>query len=357
LLATAEFDMLVRGLARTVGAQAGLLAVSDTTGGVVEVLGAWGDVMDLEGLPASLTDRLLGRAFASERAVLESLGTNGGAALTGSGAAITHAAAAAVRAATGELAGAVCALFSAAPPGEAGETLRMVESYARLASVCLTEPRMLEGVLATAKLDGLTGCLNYAAIRHELEREIRRSERHRLSLSCCFIDLDDFKLVNERYGHLHGSSLLVEVAQVLQGAMRSEDTLGRYGGDEFVAILPETDESEGVMLAQRVRSVVSTQAGQLARAHVDFSIGVAQWQSGSSGADVLEAADLALRAAKRSGGGTVIGATELRGSGQDRRAPGAGADQAGGRKGATRRQSGGRPGRPGSGARDGSGSG
>ena len=100
--------------------------------------------------------------------------------------------------------------------------------------------------------------------------------------------------------------------------MRSEDTLGRYGGDEFVAILPETDESEGVMLAQRVRSVLSTPAGQLARAHVDFSIGGAQWQSGSSGADVLEAADLALRAAKRSGGGTVIGAGELGRLPQDR---------------------------------------
>ena len=356
LLATAELDMLVRGLARTVGAQAGLLALSDGTGEVVEVLGTWGDVMGLEGFPTSLTDRFLGRAFTSERAVLEPLGTNGDAPLAGPGIAITHAATAAVQAATGELAGAVCALFAAAPPGEHSETLRMVESYARLASLCLTEPRVFEDLLATAKLDGLTGCLNYAAIRHELEREIRRSERHGLSLSVCFFDLDDFKLVNDRYGHLHGSSLLVEVAEALQTAMRSEDTLGRYGGDEFVAILPETDEGEAVTLAQRVRSVLCTPAGQPGRQHVDVSIGVAQWQSGSSAADVLEAADLALRAAKQAGGGTAIGASELRPAPQDLGMPGVGSDKARGRKGASRR-GGGRPGRPGTGARDGPGSG
>jgi diguanylate cyclase (GGDEF)-like protein len=356
LLATTELDMLVRGLARTVGAQAGLLALSDGTG-EVEVLSTWGDVMGLEGFPTSLTDRFLGRAFASERAVLEPLGANGDGALAASGRAITHAATAAVQAATGELAGAVCALFAAAPTGEHGETLRMVESYARLASLCLTEPRVFEELLATAKLDGLTGCLNYAAIGHALKREIRRSERHGLSLSCCFVDLDDFKLVNDRYGHLHGSSVLVEVAEILQAAMRSEDTLGRYGGDEFVAILPETDESEGVTLAQRVRSVLSTPAGRPARGHVDVSIGVAQWQSGSSAADVLEAADLALRAAKQSGGGTVIGASELGQSPEDRRIPGANVDEARGRNGAARRGGGGRPGRPGTGARDGPGSG
>ena len=357
MLATAELDLVVRGLARTVGAQAGLLAVSDRTGQLVEVLGTWGDVIALEGLPASLTDRFLGRAFASERAVLEPLGVNGDTTLTGSGVAMTHAATAAVHAATGEPAGAVCALFAAAPPGDAGETLRIVESYARLASLCLTEPRMLEEVLATAKLDALTGCLNYAAIRHELDREIRRSERHRLSLSCCFVDLDDFKLVNERHGHLHGSALLVEVAEILQAAMRSEDTLGRYGGDEFVAILPETDEREGVMLAQRVRSVLATPAGRPARGHVDVSIGVAQWRSGSPATDLLEAADLALRAAKRSGGGSVIGATELRRSPPERRIPDAGTDEPRGRKGTTRRGGGGRPGRPGTSARDRPGSG
>ncbi len=140
--------------------------------------------------------------------------------------------------------------------------------------------------------------------------------------------------------------------ETLQAAMRSEDTMGRYGGDEFVAILPETDEREGVMLAQRVRSVLATPAGQPARGHVDLSIGVAQWQSGSSGADLLEAADLALRAAKRSGGGAVIGASQLRRSPQKRPMPEAGTDEPRGRNGTTRRRGGGPPGRPGTSARD-----
>ena len=120
--------------------------------------------------------------------------------------------------------------------------------------LCLDEPGLLEGLLASAQRDGLTHCLNYTAIRHELDREIHRAERHQLSLSCCFLDLDDFKLVNERHGHLYGSHLLAEVATAIGSAIRSEDTLGRYGGDEFVAIFPETDDAAATGLAERVRS-------------------------------------------------------------------------------------------------------
>jgi diguanylate cyclase (GGDEF)-like protein len=356
LLATAELDMLVRGMARTVRAQAGLLAVSDGSGEVIEVLGTWGDVMSLEGFPTSLTDWFLGRAFASERAVLEPLGAPEEATLTGSGLPLTHAATAAVRSASGDLTGAICAFFSAAPSGGDEETLRLIESYARLASLCLTEPRVLEDVLAAAKLDGLTGCLNYSALRHELEREIRRSERHGLSLTCCFVDLDEFKLVNDNYGHMHGSALLVEVTNALQSMMRSEDTLGRYGGDEFVAILPETGESEGVMLAHRIRSALAAPATKPAGGDIDASIGVAQWESGSSSAELLEAAELALRLAKQSGGGTVIGASELRGSPHGLRSSDTSSDEPRGRKGPARR-TGGRPGRPGMDARDRPGSG
>jgi diguanylate cyclase (GGDEF)-like protein len=312
LLGTTELDVIVRGLARTVGAQAGLLAVSDEAGEVVEVLGTWGDVMGLENLPATLTDGFVGRALASERAVLEPIDADGPAAMTASGTALTHAVSAAVRAPTG-LAGAVCALFSTAPLPDGEETLRMVESYARLASLCLGEPRLLEGLLTTAQLDGLTGCLNYTAIRHELEREVRRSERHQLSLSCCFLDLDDFKLVNDRHGHLYGSAMLVDVATILAGAVRSEDTLGRFGGDEFIAILPETGEQAAIMLAERVLSTLSSPSRRFRHREIGASIGVAQWAPGSSGEEMLDAADSALRAAKSAGGARVIAASDLRG--------------------------------------------
>jgi diguanylate cyclase (GGDEF)-like protein len=165
--------------------------------------------------------------------------------------------------------------------------------------------------LAGAELDGLTGALNYAALRHELDREVARSERHHLSLSCCFIDLDRFKRVNDHHGHLYGSRMLAEVGASLGSGLRSEDTLGRYGGDEFVAILPETNEAAATALAGRLCSAIraTTMIGSFGP--IGASIGVAQWQPRSSGEQLLEAADRALRAAKAAGGGTVISASAL----------------------------------------------
>jgi two-component system cell cycle response regulator len=166
--------------------------------------------------------------------------------------------------------------------------------------------------MASAQLDGLTHCLNYTAIRHALDREIRRAERHHLSLSCCFLDLDDFKLVNEHHGHLYGSHLLAEVAQAIGSAIRSEDTLGRYGGDEFVVILPETDEGAAIGLAERVRAAIFENVPETLDGPVHASIGVAKWSPRVSAHALLHAADQALSTAKDEGGASVIRAGQTR---------------------------------------------
>jgi diguanylate cyclase (GGDEF)-like protein len=210
------------------------------------------------------------------------------------------------------LTGALCAAFPDPPLGDHATLLQAVESHGRLASLCLDEPGLLEGLLASAQLDGLTHCLNYTAIRHELDREIRRAERHQLSLSCCFLDLDDFKLVNERHGHLYGSHLLAEVAKAIGSAVRSEDRLGRYGGDEFVAIFPETDNTDAIGLAERVRRAVSERVTDTLDGRVDASIGVAEWSPGVTADDLLGAADRALGTAKARGGAAVVSAGRIR---------------------------------------------
>ena len=128
-----------------------------------------------------------------------------------------------------------------------------VEAYARLAALCLHDPGTLDGLLSAARRDALTGCLSYGALRKELEREIHRAARHGRDVSCCFVDLDGFKLVNDQHGHLHGSRVLARVAAALAKGMRDGDTLGRYGGDEFVAVLPDTDEDAAATLAERLR--------------------------------------------------------------------------------------------------------
>ncbi len=134
-------------------------------------------------------------------------------------------------------------------------------------------------------------------------------------MSCCFIDLDRFKQVNERFGHLHGSRVLANVAGALESGMREGDRLGRFGGDEFVAVLPDTNETSAQVLAERLRQRIVETAQKGSSAAIDASIGVARWVPGSSGEELLAAADDALREAKASGGAMVIRASDLPKSG------------------------------------------
>jgi diguanylate cyclase (GGDEF)-like protein len=308
-----ELDLIVRDLARRMGAETGLLTVVDGTEGIVEVLAARGGVPSHDGLPLSAVDGFVGRVLKFGRAAVEPLDPNHDDSLGAplSGRLLTYAAGAAVRAPGGPP-GALCVGFSRRPAHDLTHTLWLVESYARLASLCLLDAGALGGLLESARRDGLTGCLNYSATRRELGREIRRSNRHGLSVSCCFIDLDRFKGVNTQYGHLQGSRVLAAVGAGLCDEVRSDDTVGRYGGDEFVALLPETGERAAMQLAERLRARIATTElfdGEPDR--IDASIGVAQWRPGCSVEVTLAEADDALRAAKAAGGGKVVSATDL----------------------------------------------
>ena len=194
-----------------------------------------------------------------------------------------------------------------AKPTQLDATIWTVESYARIAAVCLRDETALGGLRAAARQDGLTGCLNYGATRSELEREIARSSRHQRSLGCCFIDLDGFKQVNEQHGHPHGSRVLAEVGRVLRTEVRIGDSVGRYGGDEFIVVLPDTDNEAALALAERLRTRICAATADGSREAINASIGVVQWLAGVTTDQLLMAADAALRRAKRLGGGTVVG--------------------------------------------------
>ena len=201
--------------------------------------------------------------------------------------------------------GALCVGFAAVPPDPI-TTVWVVQSYARLASLCLHDAYALDGLLAAGRSDALTGCLNHNMIRAVLEREIGRADRHERELSCCFVDLDHFKLVNDLHGHPEGSRVLAEVAAILRAGVRDADTVGRYGGDEFIIVLPDTDSDAARALAERLRSLI--REANLTGDHepLDASTGVAQWRAGTSAAELVSVADDALRAAKRAGGGNVV---------------------------------------------------
>jgi diguanylate cyclase (GGDEF)-like protein len=319
---SAGLGLIVRDLARALGAEMALLAVLDDAGKNVGVLAAWGAAAGPDGLPASLpADGFVGRALQFGRAAVEPIDAEtAGLGQPASGEEIARALGVPVTPLSGPR-GALCAAFTREPSHDLRTTLWLAESYARVASLCLHDADALDGLLSGGRIDGLTGCLTQAAFLQELRREVARSERHGRPLACSFIDLDRFKRVNDRYGHLHGSRVLASIAAVLRAGIRSEDTLGRYGGDEFVILLPDTDESTALQLSQRLRATITATMINLPHDPIDASIGVAEWRSGSSLQALLGAADEALLVAKAAGGGATIRASTLRSESEEPSGP------------------------------------
>ena len=157
-----------------------------------------------------------------------------------------------------------------------------------------------------ALTDDLTGLANRRHGGRQLEREVALCVRHGRLLALLRVDVDHFKAINDSYGHEAGDEVLVEVARRLAGAVRGGDELARWGGDEFVAILPDTDKAGALRAAERLRAAVS-EAPIAAAGHelpVTVSVGWAHW-AGDTPDDLLARADRALYRAKDAGRDTV----------------------------------------------------
>lgn len=109
----------------------------------------------------------------------------------------------------------------------------------------------------TAITDRLTGIHNRAYVMDSLEKEFSRTKRHGSPLSCVMIDIDDFKKCNDEYGHLVGDEVLKKIAGVIFDGIRKEDTAGRFGGEEFLILLPNTDEDQAERIAEKIRKKIS----------------------------------------------------------------------------------------------------
>jgi diguanylate cyclase (GGDEF)-like protein len=156
-----------------------------------------------------------------------------------------------------------------------------------------------------AGTDPVTGAMNHRAMRRRLHEEIGRAMRTGAPLSCLLIDLDNFKLVNDRHGHQEGDRVLREVAQALVGEFRAFDRVARYGGDEFVAILPNAELESAAAAAARALQRLLTLPARETNPGVGASIGVAQWQAPMNTDALLAACDAALLRSKRQGKGRV----------------------------------------------------
>ena len=187
------------------------------------------------------------------------------------------------------------------------EDVRTLEAIADLATVACCNAETYEEVQQAARTDALTGLLNHGAMQVRLREEIARAQRDGTVLSCVILDLDDFKRVNDSRGHQAGDELLRGVADLLRAELRPYDQVARYGGDEFVLLLPGSDEAAACQVAERVRDAVAAEAEPGSRLELAgaCSLGVAQWHEPLDAAALLEHADRALLLAKRTGKGRV----------------------------------------------------
>lgn len=163
------------------------------------------------------------------------------------------------------------------------------------------EVSRLSGLAAT---DDKTGVHSHRFFRQRLEEEVARAERYEVPLALVLIDLDGFKAVNERLGHVRADDALRAVADVLRSRIRIMDVLARFGGDEFVLLLPNTPLAGATALAERLRtSVAQSRLGAASPGEITLSIGLASMpeQPVRAPDDLVEAADRALYAAKDGG--------------------------------------------------------
>lgn len=293
-----SLDLLIENVAEILNSEVALYCRLDAPGQPPEVICSWGVGTLHDQLARPREGGLVDRALGAQRAVLEPLHPDRDAWLMGSAgpASLTHGLFAPVRS-VAATAAVLIAAFSARPPDEP-RTVWTAEACAAVLALGAHQPEALEALLQTSSRDGLTGCLNYAGARRELEREINRSTRAGLSLSLAFIDLDDFKRVNDRHGHLRGNDVLRQVSNVLRESVRNCDTIGRFGGDEFIVILPDTDEPQAAQFAARLRSRIAGAAISAVGGPLTTSVGVATWTGGATVDELLSVADQALLRAK-----------------------------------------------------------
>jgi diguanylate cyclase (GGDEF)-like protein len=190
------------------------------------------------------------------------------------------------------------------------EAPRAVGALASQGAVAIENARLHRLIQKQARTDGLTGLSNHREFQEQLGHEVERAQRFGVSVGLIFLDLDDFKLINDRYGHLAGDSVLKHVAQVIKSCIRDIDHAARYGGEEFAVILPHTSLDGAIRLGERIRQAIAERAIPLPEGgelHVTSSLGVAAVPAtATSQIEAIAVADAALYRAKQQGKNRLV---------------------------------------------------
>ena len=180
--------------------------------------------------------------------------------------------------------------------------IKLFQIFSKFRAVITFKDQTKEEAMRTqVNLDNFTQISNKTTILAHLEDEIERCNRHHLLLSIIFIDIDEFKTINDRYGHPFGDKVIKWVASTIKKRVRETDFLGRYGGDEFMIVCPDCNATQAKLIAQDIRSLLKNP-----KLHVKASVGVAQMEPEDTRESLLERADQALYQAKHQGKNKVV---------------------------------------------------
>jgi len=198
-------------------------------------------------------------------------------------------------------------------PISPGEVIARVNAVARMKSLqeeLVAQTRRLETMLHE---DPLTGLFNRRYVLTRLAGLISGARRHGRPLSVAMIDVDHFKRVNDEHGHDAGDATLVATTIALRDRLRAEDELGRLGGEEFLALLPDVDRDSAAVVAESLRTSVENVRTRLdgLELGVTVSVGWATWDGEETAEQLVKRADIALLSAKRQGRNAIQGADPL----------------------------------------------
>lgn len=194
-------------------------------------------------------------------------------------------------------------------PIRLNELMLRINRVIRERSLINERDRMIENLRKLSIKDPLTDLYNSRYFYEQLEKEITRSDRYFHPLSLIFIDIDNFKSVNDSYGHMAGDKAILMIAKKMEASLRSLDTAYRFAGDEFTVILPETDANQAEVVADRIRSEMENERLVIFERQISkitLSIGIAEYVRNEEMGQFIHRADVNMYQAKQSGGNKVF---------------------------------------------------
>ena len=199
-------------------------------------------------------------------------------------------------------------------PIKLNELVLRINRVLRERSLLDERDKMIKELKRLTIEDSLTGLYNSRHFFDQLDREIKRSDRYLHPVCLMFIDVDNFKAINDTYGHMIGDKILALIAKKIKSCLRSHDTAYRFAGDEFTIILPETTSGEAKFVADRILgkfSYDSLTINEKEISEITLSIGITEYQKNEGNEQFVHRADIIMYEAKRQEGNSVIISPEL----------------------------------------------